>query len=302
VRAVLVSIVQSIPETRLVVCESVDRLVLLVNDVQPWAVVAQPRDLRGVGVVSAAPALLGLSHLAVMVVVFTPTLGEIDEVCAVLEKGLVGVLVPRWSRDATDLGESLRAALLDPPDQGAERVMLERVAAHVVPALRPFFAACALIPPRELTVSCAVRRAGSAVRTLEERLSRAGYPSARAIVAWHRILHAAWRLDVRGLSIKSAIGSGAENLGSRRALANVVKRYTGLTLGELRQPGRLVALLSLFTTLLGLPVEKGSLEPNAAGGGDCAPHGRMPHAGSARPGGKSGARGLRDRGAPLVPR
>jgi len=95
-----------------------------------------------------------------------------------------------------------------------------------------------------------------AIRTLEERLHRVGYPPARAIIAWHRILHAAWRLDVRGLSVKQAIGDGARMLGSRRALANLVTRYAGLSLTQLRQPGCFAALLYRFAALLGLVLRK----------------------------------------------
>lgn len=266
-RGVLSSVVrQSMPQTSLAVCDRVDKLLGSVREKRPGTVIAQPRDATGAGIAAAAAALARLDQPPRLVMLFGFTLAEIDEICAVLATGLAVLMVPRWAQDAGDLGEALRTALVDPPDQGAERVMLGRIVPHVEPSLRPFFAACVLRASHELTVSDAALRAGFAVRTIEERLSRAGYPLARAIVAWHRVLHAAWRLDVRGLSIKQVTGNGVRRLGSRRGLANLVKRYAGLPLTQLRQPGCFAALLYRFSALLGLWLRKTPVNAHGDGG------------------------------------
>ena len=250
-RRVLSSIVhESLPETRLAFCDSVHWLMTLVMEQQPQAVVVQPRDATGMGVAGVASALAHLDDPPTVIMALSLTLAEVGEVCAALDSGLCVVMVPRWAGRSSEFGMKIRTALLAPPDQGAERAMLMRITSQVAPSLRLFFAACALTPPHEHTVSRAVSNAGAAVRTIEQRLSRLGYPSAQTIVGWHRVLHAAWRLDVRGLSIKQAIGSGDTSLGSPRALANLVRRYAGLTLTELRQPGRFAALLRRFSALI----------------------------------------------------
>jgi AraC-like DNA-binding protein len=114
----------------------------------------------------------------------------------------------------------------------APRGVREVLAVCTANTSRPFM-------PRDLEAR--LRVAG---RTLRGRLARAGWPPPRDLIAWCRLLHATFLLDLLGSSAKRV----AHDLGysSASALQVSMKRHLGLTNSEIHERGGYPFLLERF--------------------------------------------------------
>lgn len=240
-------------EPRLEFCDRVERLLSLVSSADVHAIVAEPYDVNGVGVSTALMEIAVTSRAAEIILLFDLDERAVEQVQEVLESGVVVRLAIRDDRGAARAIESARR---DPMGQRAQQTLIRRTLPFVAVPLRPFFAACGLLSADGVRVGQLARVAGLAPRTLEARLAKGGYPRAQTIVAWYRLLHVAWRLDVGGLTIKQLLGSGDEGMHARRALGNLARRHVGLTLTALGAQGAFAALLHRFLTQLGVSLHK----------------------------------------------
>jgi len=102
-------------------------------------------------------------------------------------------------------------------------------------AVREIVAACIAASDGVATVADVARQLNRSPRTLERQAVRAGLPPPHRVLKWSRLLRAAYRLEQPGANVKRI----AEELGypSPHALAQRLRRHTGLTLTELRTGG-----------------------------------------------------------------
>jgi hypothetical protein len=234
-------------------CDRVDTLLSLASLPDVRVVIAEPYDVNGVGVSGALAEIAAAPAAPETILLFDLTERAVEQVQELLDSGAVLRLAMRDRRGSAQAIESARR---DPLGQRAQRALLRRTLPFVAPPLRTFFTACALLAGGRIQVSHVAGVARLSPRTLEARLAKAGYPRARTIAAWYRVLHVAWRLDIERVALKQLVGAGDEGLRARRALGNLVERHTALTLASLGTSGSFAALLHRFLTRLGVSLHK----------------------------------------------
>lgn len=161
----------------------------------------------------------------------------------ILELGTLGataILV----YDAAGFGEALQAAIAKAKEHGPATAISRTVRPLVPREVHGFFAVCAQAGARRAPTDSTIRAAGLAPRTIRDRLRRAGLPPPQRILTWSRLLHALWRLELSGRPVKAV--AAELGYGGEVALRNQVKRYTGLTMGEVRAAGGFRFALALF--------------------------------------------------------
>jgi AraC-like DNA-binding protein len=99
------------------------------------------------------------------------------------------------------------------------------------------------LQPREVESKLA-----TAGRTLRGRLARAGWPGLRVLIAWCRILHAVFLLDLLRRPQKQV--ADQLGFGSAAALNSTIKRTVGMTTGEVLERGGYPHLLDRFDQML----------------------------------------------------
>jgi len=245
----------SLLEPGLAFCDRVESLLALASSSAVRVVITEPYDANGVGVSAALAEIAGAPGAPEIILLLDPTQRAIQQVEELLELGVALRLALRDDRGA----HAIDSARRDVTGQRAQQALIRRTLPFIAPPLRPFFAACGLLAGDRIRVSHVARVTGLATRTLEARLAKAGYPRARTIAAWYRVLFIAWRLDIEGHTVKQLVGSGDSGLHARRALGNLVRRHTGQTLSSLGAPGAFAALLHRFLTQLGASLRKSSI-------------------------------------------
>jgi hypothetical protein len=95
------------------------------------------------------------------------------------------------------------------------------------------------------------RACGAAPRTVHWRLTTTPM-TARRLLAWSLVLHAAWRRECNGWNIKRA--AHAAGFGSRDAFANYIQRNARMRASELSAPGTVRRLGDRFLEEVGGPV------------------------------------------------
>lgn len=147
-------------------------------------------------------------------------------------------------RDVDDLRHTLRTALTTATDHCSARFVLEElkslVPANVVPMLRY----CLENGRRALTVEDVADALHVHRKTLVGRLGSAHLPTPSALIAWCRLLVAARLLEDPGRSVEEV--ALLLDFPSGTSLRNMMKRYTGLRPGEIRQNGGVRCVLHAF--------------------------------------------------------
>lgn len=235
--------------TALVVCRRVDELVRRGAEPEVSVVVAEPYDVDGIGVGDTLNTIADTAAAPEIVLLFRLTDHASLQVMAVSESGADVRFALRGRSDITD---TIAAARRDAFGQRPQRALVRRTLPFIAHPLRSSFIGWALLAGDRVLVSEVARLAGVSIRTLEHRLSAVGYPPARTVAAWYRVLYVAWLLDVEGWSLKQLVGAGDDGLRARRALGNLVKRHTGRTVASLGSPGSFTVLLRQFLDQLGV--------------------------------------------------
>jgi hypothetical protein len=154
-------------------------------------------------------------------------------------------------RGFDDVARDVTALLDDSPRMDACQVVLEALAPRIEYAIWDIVAATTILGRRRLTVRRVAKAFACSCRSLEHRLHEAGGPEARSIVHWVTVLHAAWRLEVRGLTPRqAAIEAGYRGRRPSAALSERVHRHLGRRPRALGRPGVFVELLGAFLGLL----------------------------------------------------
>lgn len=238
------------------ICERADALRTLAELPSVRVVVSGARDRAGVSVAPVLAALLERAPAPAVLLHIPATNAAARELLELVQRGVHARVV---LRDLEDLAVALREALTSAGEPGAEYSILESIAPHVPRSLHAFFALCAIKGSTPLTVARVAELCRTPRRTLEDRLHRASLPTARRIVAWCRVLHAAWRLDVLDRRPKQVVAEMA--FPSYAALSNLVARHCGCTPSTVREVGGYPALLGRFVELLRERGRVGDEEP-----------------------------------------
>ncbi len=221
-------------------CERQEELLALVEHGLASVVVLDMRDLAGA---STLPAVRRVKdeYPSIPVVLYcalAPTTSR-----DVLEFARAGVndLV---LRGVDDLRTTLRSAVQSALDHCSARGVLEELEALVPQGVVPILRYCLENGRRDLTVEEVASALGVHRKTLVDRLNAAGLPSPSSIIAWSRLLVAARMLEDPGRSVEQV--ALLLDFPSGTSLRNMMKRYTGLRSGEVRENGGVRCVLHAF--------------------------------------------------------
>lgn len=219
-------------------------------------VVADLRDANGA---STLPALLAVQRrdasIPVVVMVSLTPAGTRD-VADAMRAGLHAMLVIRGHER---LERAVAEALRRTRDLDAGPAIIGAVA-PVVPAVgRSLVTFAAIHGMQPVTVREAAGALGISVRTLEERLGRAGMLPPKRLLGWCRALHAAWQLDVFGRTTKRVAAD--LQWSSVPALYKHLAGYGGMTPTAIRAEAGFAGMLREFSSLLITPSTGPGLRP-----------------------------------------
>lgn len=147
-------------------------------------------------------------------------------------------------RGVDDLRTTLRGAVQSALDHCSAKGMLGELRPLVPPSVEPFLRFCLENGRRNLTVEEVAIALGVHRKTLFDRLNAAGLPSPSLIIAWARLLTAARMLEDPGRSVEQV--ALLLDFPSGTSLRNMMKRYTGLRSGEVRENGGVRCVLHAF--------------------------------------------------------
>lgn len=147
-------------------------------------------------------------------------------------------------RGVDDLRFPLRTALSTAADHCSARSILRELEPLVPPSIMPMLRFCLENGRRSLTVEDVADALGVHRKTLVDRLTTAGMPTPSAVIAWCRLLVSARLLEDPGRSIEQV--ALLLDFPSGTSMRNMVKRYTGLRPGEVRENGGVSCVLHAF--------------------------------------------------------
>jgi len=141
-----------------------------------------------------------------------------------------------------------RADLAAEPDRPGAAATLLRHTIFIPPAeVRPYFVVCAVEGWRRIPVEQLIHWSGIPSRRLKRRLGAAQL-TASGVAAWNFALHAAWLLDVAGLSAREVVRH--MRLGRRAALGAILGgRGVRFHFGRIA-PGDFAATLDRYLEVL----------------------------------------------------
>lgn len=200
-------------------------------------------DLRPPVTPALAALLVDLvAHAAQLPVVFYDCADRhtVEMLRAVLTPGLCVDFV---IRPLEPLAPTVRQLIRGPLPPLAAPVLVQHLVPLAPPSLRAFLTVAALKAPTGRGVEHLAMWSGIPLRTLEGRLSRAGWPHAQVIVQAFRALDAAWLMDEHGWSARRV--QHARRLSYASDVTRLMQRYCGgLTPATLREAGGFEAAFS----------------------------------------------------------
>ena len=147
-------------------------------------------------------------------------------------------------RGVDDVGVALRSAITTAQDHCAARDVLGALGTLVPQNLVPFLTYCLEHGRRAISVPEAAAALWVHRKTLVDRLAAAGFPTPSAMIAWCRLILAARLLEDPGRSVEQV--ALLLDFPSGAALRNMLKRYTGLAPGEIRENGGMRCVLHVL--------------------------------------------------------
>jgi AraC-like DNA-binding protein len=225
-------------------CEHRDELLALAADTRGAIVLTEPRDRAGMAI---APCIRSLRQgfPSVPVVAYLANAAVESRDIVDLVRAGANQLV-RYGFD--DVGVALRAALSGAWIACTAQMVRGEITPLVPPRVSEIVDHCLdhagqTLDVRALAAALAVDR-----RTLVRRLTEAGLPGPQELIGWCRLLLAARLLDDPGRPIEQI--ALALDFASAPAMRNMLYRYTGLRVYEVRQNGGFRCVLHLFKRAL----------------------------------------------------
>ncbi len=143
-----------------------------------------------------------------------------------------------------DIRISLRTALTVAADHCSALSLLKELEPVVPATIVPMIRYCLENSRRALTVEQVAEALGVHRKTLVDRVSTAGLPTPSAIISWCRLLIAARLLEDPGRSVEQV--ALLLDFPSGTSMRNMMKRYTGLRPGEVRENGGVRCVMHSF--------------------------------------------------------
>lgn len=147
-------------------------------------------------------------------------------------------------RDTDDMKVMLRSSLTSAADHGSARAIAAELEPLVPPNVAEMIRYCLENGRRALTVEEVASAMKVHRKTLVDRLNAARLPPPSAIIAWCRLLLSARLLEDPGRSIEQV--ALLLDFPSGTSMRNMVKRYTGLRTGEVRENGGVRCVMHAF--------------------------------------------------------
>lgn len=221
-------------------CERQTELLTLVENDLAGLVVLDMRDREGNSTIDTVRRIRA-AFPSVPVVLYCAISPETSR--EVLEFARAGVddLV---LRGLDDLRITLRSALASAADHCSARSIIKELEAFVPNSVLPILSFCLDNGRRALTVEEVAAAMNVHRKTLVDRLSSARMPTPSAIIAWCRLMVSARLLEDPGRSIEQV--ALLLDFPSGTSMRNMVKRYTGLRPGEVRENGGMRCVLHAF--------------------------------------------------------
>ncbi len=243
---------------------AVDRVAALAGAARstpPTAVISELFDADGRRTIPVLEEIARRVPDVGIVIYVVPTVRALHELARVGERlpnGLVAI------RGADDILSAVRAALERTQYAGAIRTILDVSLPIVPPLFHPLFRYCAHASVGPISLPAAIRASGLPRRTLYKRLREHGLPSLERLIQWHRVLHAAWRLETYSFPLKRV----AADLGfhSAAALRKTYRSCVGHSPSEVRRRGAMPYVLARYTAVL-----RGTVFPPDAAAGNAPP-------------------------------
>lgn len=135
--------------------------------------------------------------------------------------------------------------------QRVTNMVSKRLQTFLAPALESVISSCLRHGRSSFGVRTLAADLGIAPRTLSKRLAQAGLPTAAALLSWSRLIQAGGCLQGGQASVES-VGL-ALGFGSGTALRNMLRRYTGMSCGEIRTHDGLSRIISMFCDMIVRP-------------------------------------------------
>lgn len=219
-------------------CAESSQLVARVINDSVSLVITELWDITGIAT-SGAVAQIRQRFPSLSVVAYCVLRPETSgELLSMARAGVNGFIL----RGVDDLGGKLRAALAAAEEDSLELVLSRELGALSSADLRSIVGVSLSQARCDRSVGAVAKTLGVSRRTLANRVAQAGWPPPRAIIGWCRLLLAARMLEDPKRSVES-VGLSLQ-FGSGAALANMLRRYTGLPPRELRKHGAVSALLA----------------------------------------------------------
>jgi AraC-like DNA-binding protein len=166
----------------------------------------------------------------------------IANILAGLRVGASRVVLDETDHLAQSLRDAVEDARIAPVCADTAHVVGSRIPA---PA-RPVLEFCIMNVRRPLTVIDVAHALNVHPRSLHRRMQRVGLPAPSAAISWSRLFVAVGLLSQRTKSVEQVALDLRFTSGS--GLRNMLKRYSGLTPSQLRQPGGLHRMATIFAT------------------------------------------------------
>lgn len=147
-------------------------------------------------------------------------------------------------RDMDDARGNLEVALREAVNRRSAMATYEELAPLVPANVAVMIRYCLENGRRALTVEEVAAGLNVHRKTLVDRLSSAGLPTPSTVIAWCRLLISAKMLEDPGRSVEQV--ALMLDFPSGNSMRNMVKRYTGLRTGEVRENGGLRCILHAF--------------------------------------------------------
>jgi AraC-like DNA-binding protein len=167
------------------------------------------------------------------------------DLLAVAQAGVTGLIL----RGIDDTRAALQLALESAEDACVARLAFSNIAAFVKPQARPIVEYCLAHARHALTVHTVARALGMHRKTLGARLLASRLPSPQAVIGWCRLILAARLMEDAGRSLERI--AIELNYPSSAALRNMLARYTGMKVAEVRGANAFARVLDAFSSAVG---------------------------------------------------
>ncbi len=221
-------------------CERQGELVTLVENNLAGVVVLDTRDREGLSTLNTVRHIRENYPSVPVVLYFAISPDTSRDVLPFARAGVNDLVL----RDVDDLRYSLRLALSTAADHCSARTILSELEPLIPASVTPMLRYCLENGRRNLTVEDVADALNVHRKTLVARLSGANLPTPSALISWCRILVAARLLEDPGRSVEQV--ALLLEFPSGTSMRNMMKRYTGLRPGEIRENGGVRCVLHAF--------------------------------------------------------